>query len=175
MRIVCIFEGKFDEELYAFHYDGEVDNEFDRLMELWTDITYLRNFAIKNKVEDVKAFVEARLRNAEDFQDRLDEIIVKTKPLNQFFVPYHNQEYGSHILLSQRKGKLDRNSLRIYALKVHENCFVITGGAIKMTQTTQDNDDNAREIVKMKKARDFLIREGVFDDASFYELLNELE
>jgi len=30
MRIVPIF----DEELYAFHFEKETDNEFDRLMEL---------------------------------------------------------------------------------------------------------------------------------------------
>lgn len=170
MRIVSIFG-----ELHAFHYDGEADNEFDRLMELWTDVSYLRNFAKKNNVTNINAFVQARLKDAEEFDNQLNEITIKTKPLKHFFVAYHNQEYGREILLSQRKGVLDKNKLRIYALKVHDNCFVITGGAIKMSQSTQENDDNDKEIDKMKRMRDFLIREGVFDDASFYELINELE
>ncbi len=90
MKIVCIFTN----ELYAFQYDGEAHNEFERLMEKWTDVLFLRDFAKRNNVTNVDAFVQDRLQDAEDFQDRLDEITTKETPLSQFFVPYHDQEYS---------------------------------------------------------------------------------
>lgn len=43
----------FADQLFAFHYDGETYNEYDRLMELWTDINYLKKYAHDNGVEDV--------------------------------------------------------------------------------------------------------------------------
>jgi hypothetical protein len=43
--------------------------------------------------------------------------------------------------------------LRLYALKIDKDCFVITGGAIKVSQKMQEN--------------------GVFDSESFFELLSE--
>jgi len=105
----------------------------------------------------------------------LSEIGTRKEPLNTFFVPFHNQEYRNDVLLSQQKGKLNKNRLRIYAIKIDDNCFVITGGAIKLSQSTQENKENDREVTKMKNARDYLIRKDVFDDTSFYELLIDLE
>ena len=40
MKIVRIFGNR----LYTFQYEGEEDNEYDRLMDLWTDPVYLRDF-----------------------------------------------------------------------------------------------------------------------------------
>ncbi len=171
MRIVRTFT----EELYAIHYQGQVDNEYDRLMELWTDVSYLRSYAKKNNIQDINTFVTKRLQDAEDIQDKLDELSEEQLPLDHFFIPFHNQEYSREILLSQRKGKIERNGLRIYAVKVHDNCFVITGGIIKMSQATQGNDENNKEIDKLKFARDYLKNKDVFDDATFYELLKEQE
>ena len=53
MRIVPIFA----EKLYAFQYDGEVEDEYFRLIGLWTDNTYLREYAQSNKITDVRGFV----------------------------------------------------------------------------------------------------------------------
>ena len=49
MKIVNIFA----EQLYAFHYQGEAENEYDRLIEDWTDVSYLRNYAKQNNIKDV--------------------------------------------------------------------------------------------------------------------------
>jgi hypothetical protein len=53
MKIVTIFA----DQLYAFHYMGEAENEYDRLMEQWTDVSYLRAYAKQNKIADVTNFV----------------------------------------------------------------------------------------------------------------------
>lgn len=71
------------------------------------------------------------------------------------------------------KGKIKKNRLRFYAIKLDANCFVITGGAIKMSQKMQDHPDTNNELIKLKKARAYLNINGVFDEDSFYELLIE--
>ena len=72
-----------------------------------------------------------------------------------------------------QKGKLKENILRYYAIKLDENCFVITGGAIKMSQTMQEHPDTTNELKKLEKARAYLKQNGVFDEDSFFELLIE--
>ena len=54
-----------------------------------------------------------------------------------------------------------------------ENCFVITGGAIKMSQKMQDHPDTNNELEKLMEARRYLKSNDVFDDDSFFELLTE--
>lgn len=168
MKIVTIFA----EKLFSFHYKGEVDNEFDRLMELWTDTQYLKNFAEDNGVTDVAGFIEDRLSDADEIQDVIDEIFTNRHPLGHFFKPLSDTETGLKIL-SLQKGKLRNNRLRIYAIKIDTECFVITGGAIKMSQTMQEFPDTQIELDKLKVAQRYLNDNGVFDIDSFFELLSE--
>lgn len=60
MEIVRIFA----DQLFAFRYRDESDNEYDRLMDLWVDVAYLRSFAIKNKVLNVNEFINDILQDA---------------------------------------------------------------------------------------------------------------
>ncbi len=166
MKIVSIFTGK----LYAFQYPAETDNEFDRLMELWTDVTYLKQFADKNGIKSSVSFVENRLSDAEQIQDLLDHINEHNEPLQIYFQKLAEPGFK---LLSLQKGKTSGNQLRLYAIKIDEDCFVITGGAIKMSQKMKDHPDTAKELQKLTIARNYLNENGVFDEASFYELLNE--
>jgi hypothetical protein len=167
MEIVCIFE----EQLYAFRYEGNEKDEFNRLMDLWTDVGYLYNFAKKNKVENIPEFVQDRLKDAEHIQDFLDHLSIDSVPFEFYFEPLKASEKLKS--LSLNKGKLYKNGLRYYAIKIDKNCFVITGGAIKMSQTMQDHPDTSKELLKLEKGKSYLMKNGVIDDASFYELLNE--
>lgn len=168
MKIVSIFA----EKLFSFHYQDEGDNEFDRLMELWTNPQYLKKFAEDNGIADVEDYVLDRLSDAEQIQDVLDEIETDEIPLEQYFKPLLDKETGIKIL-SLRKGKLKHNHLRIYAIKIDTECFVITGGAIKMSQAMQDFPDTQIELDKLKAAQRYLNDNGVFDIDSFFELLSE--
>lgn len=169
MKIVDIFA----EQLYSFVYNDDV-NEYDRLMNLWEDVSYLRDYAKDNNIKDVNEFVEDRLRDAEQVQDFLEEITTQQQPLEYYFRPLYDHEIKARIL-SYQKGKIKKNALRLYAIKIDDNCFVITGGAIKMTQTMQDHPDTSHELSKIKKAKSFLEENGVLDKESFYELKIELE
>jgi hypothetical protein len=167
MKIVPIFADK----LFAFHYKGEAVNEFDRLMDLWTDIAFLIDYLKENNITNVKKIVKDILQDAEQIQDFLDNISQNKEPYGFYFEPLQNSERNK--LLAFQKGKIRENILRYYAIKLDENCFVITGGAIKMSQTMQEHPDTTNELKKLEKARAYLKQNGVFEEDSFFELLIE--
>ena len=167
MKIVPIFADK----LFAFHYKGEAVNEFDRLMDLWTDIAFLIDYLKENNITNVKKIVKDILQDAEQIQDFLDNISINKEPYGFYFEPLQNSERNK--ILAFQKGKIKENILRYYAIKLDENCFVITGGAIKMSQKMQEHPDTTNELKKLEKARVYLKQNGVFDEDSFFELLIE--
>lgn len=168
MVIDCIFA----EHLYAFRYENEEDHELDRLMELWGDVFYLRAYAQKNKEPDIDDFVNQILKDAEEIDNFITEIAENNDSYTIYFEPLQNSEYGK--ILARQKGKKYKNRLRFYAIKIDENCFVITGGAIKMSQKMQEHPDTMEELKKLNQAKDFLSENDVFDSDSFFDFMELL-
>lgn len=167
MKIITIFT----DHLFAFHYSNEIDNEYDRLMNLWTDVAYLYAYARRNKIKNVNGFIKDILQDAEQIQDFLDDIHQNKQPYGFYFEPLQESEKKKKFPF--QKGKIRQNQLRLYAIKIDDNCFVITGGAIKMSQKMQDHPDTANELIKLTNARVYLNKNGVFDQDSFFELSSE--
>lgn len=167
MKIVTIF----DDQLFAIHYQNEIENEFDRLLELWTDVSFLIAYAKKNDQKDIAGFVNKILLDVEQIQDFLENLNQNNHPFVFYFEPLQNSEQAK--ILAFHKGKIRRNQLRFYAIKIDENCFLITGGAIKMSQKMNEHPDTLNELNKLIKVRAYLQANGVFDDASFFELIIE--
>lgn len=172
MKIVRIFA----EKLFSFHYEGEHSNELHRLMDLWNDTAYLDNFIHEHESDipphenkDELAFHLIDCANSID--DELDDISNCTsRRLEEFFAQLNNQE-PSYVLLSKQKGR--NNYLRLYAIKVDENCFVITGGAIKFHHLMEDRQHTQSELMKLDKCRDYLNDNGIVNNESFYEFLKD--
>ena len=138
MKIVDIFaNGK----LFAFHYKGENDHELERLLDLWNDPNYLYGFIATHSKDTPKDKTPYKLYNeildnANDLEDILDDIATDNdRQFEAFFKPLHNQEFKV-VELSMQKGR--KNYLRLYALRIDDNCFVITGGAIKFTHLMEE-------------------------------------
>lgn len=64
--------------------------------------------------------------------------------------------------------------LRIYAIKLSEGIYVITGGAIKLTLKMEEREHTKQELVKMEKVRSFLLNENIIDNDSFVEYMNTI-
>ncbi len=171
MKIVAIFEGK----LYAMKYKGEAKNELKRLLNLWNDASYVYGFLKANSADipagksiaDMAAIIDD---NANDIDDTLHQIAKSNKQFEEFFRPLNNLETNVREL-SLQKGR--EQYLRLYAIKIDNHCFLITGGAIKLTHLMQERDHTKDELAKLNRCRDHLKGENVFDKCSFYELLNE--
>jgi len=172
MKIVSIFAPK----LYSFRFPSEELNELHRLLDNWNDVTYIYNFLKENKsdIDKNKNILELADQISDDAYE-IENTLSKlsnssSQSLEQFFKPLNNEEYYFQ-LLSRQKGRV--NYLRIYALKIDENCFVITGGAIKLTQRMQDREHTQKELYKINQCKQFLTENGVHDSDSFYEFITE--
>ena len=168
MRIVRIFDGK----LYAFIQKGQRLNELERLLRLWRDASYVLSFLKANEADlptgkSVLQLAKLIAGNANTINDIL---INESENLNKFFRPLVNTQPLGRVLM-ELKGR--EQYLRLYALKVAENCFVITGGAIKFTRFMQERTHTNDELIKLNRCRDYLNSNGVFDTDSFFELINE--
>lgn len=166
----------FAEKLFAFHFDSEEMNELRRLLTLWNNTTYLHEFVTENKSDvpqnvSIRTLVFELIDNANDIDDTLNEISKDpNRSLEEFFKPLDNQEYQI-VELSKQKGR--KNFLRLFAIKIDNNCFIITGGAIKFHHLNKDRPHTQKEMQKIERCRDYLKANNVFDSDSFYEFLNE--
>ncbi|RCT56391.1 hypothetical protein [Winogradskyella sp. KYW1333] len=176
MKIVDIFAKKLCSIAYKKEGSQEYDDcEYNRLLELWTDVSYLRQYAKQNNVENINKFVRDRLRDAELIDDFLNDLTEENEPLDIYFKQLDNNETGFK-LLSLRKGKTSKyDGLRLYAIKIDNDCFLITGGAIKMSRKNKDHHDTREEMKKIEKVKAFLQERGVIDLESFYEFRTEIE
>lgn len=172
MKIISIFA----DQLFAFQYNDEVDNELFRLLSQWNDTAFLYQFVTQHKTDapksvPVQTLIHQLLSNANDIDDTLSEISKDpTRRLEEFFKPLENPEYHI-VVLSKQKGR--KNYLRLYAIRIDENCFVITGGTIKFHHLNNDRSHTQREMEKINKCRGYLKDNGVFDADSFYEFISE--
>ena len=54
--------------------------------------------------------------------------------------------------------------IRLYAIKVDDNCFVITGGGIKLGATIQESPDlKDHVLLEIKIVREYLKTNSIFD------------
>lgn len=154
-------------------------NELERLLELWNDLGYLTEFFDEHEahLEYFGLDSERAVTKTVDDARKLDELLIDLEgsagySLEQFFRPLDDREYRS-ISLSRRKAKRSKSWLRLYAIKIDAEHFVITGGAIKLTHKMEETEHTRNELVKLERCRAYLQSEGVFDDDSFYDLFNE--
>ena len=80
--------------------------------------------------------------------------------LDELFEPLHNSQIQ---IITLNKSKAKETWLRIYALRVDTNAYIITGGAIKLTQKMNDRKHTNRELLKIENCRTFLLEQGIID------------
>lgn len=163
MEIIAIFA----QNLFAVKYEGEESDELARLMDLWTDIEYLELFFEENK-DDLQFFslsVENAIRETQRQAQEMEEDI---RQGNFSFQPLNDLEY-KQVTLSMQKSK--RRWLRLYAIKLDSDCYLITGGAIKLHHKMQDRPHTEQELTKLTICSDFLKNNGIFSNDSFIDFL----
>lgn len=167
MKIVRIF----DNHLFSFKFEENV-NEFQRLFNLWNDIEYLEDFFDTNQKDlqcsfweyiSVDEAIEKTIYEAQILEDKLYELSQqrnKTDGLETLFRPLIDSQTR---IVELNKSKAKRNWLRIYALKIEPNAYIIIGGTIKLTRTMQEREHTQNELNKIEKCRQYLLSEGIID------------
>lgn len=160
------------------------DKELDKLTSLfeqWNDANYLFKF-FRDNIYDLKSYfkierVSQAIQDTFEDSDALEELILTfpyTEELDTLFKPLDVTDTKSMELTRQKARNWERERhdswLRIYAIRLEPNVYVVTGGAIKLTRAMQDKEHTMIELNKLNKCKEFLKRNGVFDKDSFIDL-----
>jgi hypothetical protein len=179
MKIFTIFEKR----LYAFKFPNEDYDQFERLFDCWQDPEFLENFFTQherdlrsNFYRTLSISVEDAVLYTIDEAKRLEKrlLYLSSDPrqsLSDVFKPLSDWDFGKYKSFKYKAyGSRRKSWLRIYAIRMAANIYIVTGGAIKLTQTMQDREHTATELRKMDRCIEFLREVGVDDIEGFKEL-----
>lgn len=182
MKFVRVIDGY--DHLWAVKAQDKEADELTLLFRNWTNGDYLLDFFMEH-FDDLKGYFHIeRLDEAvsDTFEDAegLQELVLDfpyTEHLDSLFKPLDITDAQSTELSREKARNWDRKRhaswLRIYAIRLDPDVYVVTGGAIKLTRTMQEREHTALELQKLNRCKAFLKSNGVFDQDSFVELINE--
>lgn len=184
MKFERVINGK--DHLWAVRDLTKPKNELAMLFDTWNDMEYLMQFFIDNFNDLKEHFHIERIRDAiEDTLDDAGELerlildIPFTDNLDELFRPLGSADMVLTELIREKARNWERAGhaswLRVYAIRLEENVFVITGGAIKLTRTMQERPHTQEQLNKLNSCRQYFIDNGVFDTDSFISLTEEDE
>ena len=179
---------KFDDivgngRLWAVKYDGDEVNVLRLLIQQWSDVEWLVEFFVSNKIDLERNFQITSVDRA--IYDTLVDVeelecmildLAEDSDLDKMFRPLNNMR-SSELLLGKEKAKGHMSSshpswLRLYALRLEKGVYLITGGAIKLTYTMQERSHTLKELETMEMVRNYLIENGVTDLDGFIDFQN---
>ena len=147
------------ETLLSIQFDEFEVDEVKRIFDQWSDVVFLEEFFHTNyddlngdfyKMESVDEAVLKTLSYAKDFSKLLKSRALgeNGRNLDDLFKPYNKHSTEKIRERSKARGVEPRSWLRLYAIRLDDNLFVITGGAIKLT-FKMDRDHLEMEDKKM--------------------------
>jgi len=181
MEIKGIFAIIKDSLISVKFSENETD-EFERIFDNWTDVEFLIDFFNKH-IKDlqsgfygtvsVEQAIERTIDDAEHLEETILEIAESGKTddyetLQTLFKPLKDLDYllKDH-LKTKAYGLAYKSWLRVYAIRIAKNTFVITGGTIKLTQTMNEREHLKKELIKLEIVKAYLVENGLFDEDDF--------
>ena len=172
--------------LWAVRYDGEDDNSLRKVFGQWNAPEWLWEFITEN-MSDLESYfkitdVDPAIYDTMDDSSELECLILDISPeadLDKLFRPLENNR-TAEMMLGKEKERLWQRAehaswLRLYAIKLEPGCYIITGGAIKLTRTMQEREHTLKELRKMEQVRNLLIEQGAIDADGFEDYLTEIQ
>ena len=166
--------------LWAVRYENESDNALQQVFNQWNDPEWLMGFFTQN-VSDLESYfkitdINKAIYDTMDDSYELECVILDISPdanLDNLFRPLENNR-TAEAMLGKEKARLKEREkhaswLRLYAIKLEPGCYIITGGAIKLTRTMQERLHTLQELNKMEQVRNLLISQGAFDKDGFID------
>lgn len=193
IRLVEIFPKK----LLATVFEGTNKDEYTNTFNQWKDPEYLDSFFHEHRGDLESGFYDSRtirnagkitIQEAQEFQELLlnaceeEDINLENCfiPLSEVkiddFIRQKNNSYGSIRQKSKAHGIRFKSWLRLYAIRLGTNLFVISGGAIKLTKKMNDREHLKKELKKLEILTSFLKEKeiGDFDDYGYIDFDEEL-
>ncbi len=155
--------------LWAARFEGNDENEFDRTFTQWENSEYLDAFFTAHERDLVKEFygycsvsqaVSITMSEADAFERQLLSVAQGQdleKRLGDIFKPL---DKSVRIKIVNEKSKAygtgAKSWLRIYAVRLNYNFFVISGSTIKLTKTMNEREHLQNELKKLDVLVKFL-------------------
>lgn len=168
MKINGIF-AIVENALLTVQYDGEKLHEFARIFREWSSVEYLEDFFERHKSDlqsdhyretkgliSVEEAVFRTIDEAEDFEYHIKDVAESGKENDEetlhdlIFHPLHKNDSSTLHQESKAYGPEQSSWLRLYAIRIAPNLYVISGGAIKLTPKLQDREHTVLELKKLK-------------------------
>lgn len=173
-----------DDSLYSVKFTSESLNEFRRLFNCWNDPEFLSEFFTENEqvlfdnwegMTVEKAILRTRSQ-ANNFMKKIVAIAESGmsggENLSSLFTPLYNESPNPKFSMQKKAYGGNNTWLRIYAIKLSDNFYVITGGGIKLKDTMSESGlDN--EIIKIETAQRYIAtgEDENFDRFELHELI----
>lgn len=171
------------ERIWSVVYDGESVDALTKLFREWNDLDFLEEFFMKNsddlasyfRITDIDLAIYDTLEDANELRCMILDISPDAD-VDRLFRHFENSRIAE-MLLGREKARGIRRAhdswLRIYALKIEKNAYLITGGAIKLTRTMEEREHTLAELRKMEIVRNFLIVQGAIDIDGLKDIAND--
>lgn len=175
-------EEVFPSHLYSIRYDGEKRNEFRRLFqEEWNSKDYLLSFFrkyidyldkniwshLEKKPEEAAKYVIEDANNLEIFINTLERNVNNGKKpdFDAFFYPLDGKySYVWDMMPVKGYGRKAHTFLRLYAIKVEANCYIVVYGGLKLGRSIQESPLLKNEVFnRIDRVLRYLKQEGVID------------
>lgn len=165
-----------NESLLSVQFEGNERDEFARLFEQWQDIKYLENFFESNKDDLQSGFfgnisideaVFTTTEEANELETHIQEVAEKGQEddystlYDLVFRPLRANDTSTSHVESKAYGLASKSWLRVYAIQITTNLYVVSGGAIKLTQAMQDRPHTTEELEKLKATASYLKEIGL--------------
>ncbi len=166
MNIVSIIANEDGEGLYSIQEEEGGKDAYTAFVERTGDIEYLQNYFEANleklpffEIKSIEEAIEQTLYELEELQLWLQECATNeyNENLQFIFQPLYNHVYELQPY-QKSKARLSpgKQWLRLYAIRLDANFYVITGGGIKLTATMQEDSLLMAELDKLSLVEDFL-------------------
>lgn len=179
LDIVCIYP----DYLFAIKFDDKDSNEYDASFSLWRDLDYLVDFFTENKSLLETGFWHNSIRSTApedlaqsivdesfDFERFIQEVAQNTADgelpdFDSFFQELGGQyKFLREHVPHKSYGTASPTMLRLYAIRVNPNCYVVVHGGIKLTKQIQDTPQLNRELFsKIDNVLRFFKANGIID------------
>lgn len=163
MEIVEIFKG----HLYSVRYDGQEDDEYTKAFDLWHDLDYLLSFFKKYagymnaevwidaglSPDDPYKSAERVISEADDLEKYIEELIGNTqkcrKPeLGSLFRHLEGKyKFLTELVPQKSYGRYWPSLIRLYAIRLEENCFLVVYGGIKVGSKIQNSPVLDKKVI----------------------------
>ena len=170
MKLVTIF----DDRIWSVVYDDSIEDAFNDEFDRWHNAEYVYNYILENidsknnspwRNYSAKKLTAMVKNEAIVFESRLEELYKNGfKDFDNEFVILSKGAYELQLIESKAYGKpieLKPSLLRLYAIRIEKDKYVITGGAIKFVREMKDSKDLTRELDKLKTVKEWLKENGI--------------